>query len=87
MPLQKRKGIPRLKLKARITSKVMEKDLKAKAKMLMDDPELILPDCAADCGSCPFKKTKKALERISRFKDDPVKLAKLSRRGDRTRLQ
>jgi len=83
MPLQKRKGLPRLKLKARITSKVMEKDLKAKAKMLMDDPELILPDCAADCISCPFKKTKRALEKISRYKDDPVKLAKLSRRGDR----
>jgi hypothetical protein len=83
MPLQKRKGMPRLKLKARITSKVMEKDLKAKAKMLMDDPELILPDCAADCGSCPFKKTRKALDKISKYKDDPVKLAKLSRRGDR----
>jgi len=83
MPLHKRKGLPRLKLKARITSKVMEKDLKAKAKMLMDDPELILPDCAADCGACPFKKTKKRLEKISRYKDDPARLAKLSRGGDR----
>lgn len=83
MPLQKRKGIPRLKVKARITSKVMEKDLRAKAKMLMDDPELILPECAVDCGSCPFKKTRKTLEKISKYKDDPAKLAKLSRRGDR----
>lgn len=83
MPLRKRKGLPRLKVKARITSKVMEKDLKAKAKMLMDDPELILPDCATDCVACPFRKTRRALERISRYKDDPVKLSKLSRRGDR----
>jgi len=82
MPLQKRKGIPRLKVKARITSKVMEKDLKAKAKMLMDDPELILPDCAADCGLCPFKKTKKMLDKISKYKDDPIRLAKFARRGD-----
>jgi len=83
MPLQKRKGIPRLKLKARIASKVMEKDLKAKAKLLMDDPELIFPDCAADCGSCPFRKTKKGIEKIQKFKDNPVKLAKLARKGDR----
>ena len=83
MPLQKRKGIPRLKVKARIASKVMEKDLKAKARLLMDDPELIFPDCAADCGSCPFKKTKRGIERIQKFKDNPAKLAKLARRGDR----
>ena len=83
MPLQRRKGIPKLKLKARITSKVMEKDLKAKAKMLMDDPELVLPECAVDCGACPFKKTRKRLEKISKFKDNPAKLAKFSRGGDR----
>jgi len=61
----------------------MEKDLKAKAKMLMDDPELILPDCAADCGSCPFKKTRRRLDKISKYKDNPAMLAKFSRRGDR----
>jgi len=83
MPLHKRKGLPRLKLKARITSKVMEKDLKAKAKMLMDDPGLIIPDCASDCAYCPFKRTQRALEKISKYKDDPAKLAKFARRGDR----
>jgi hypothetical protein len=81
--MAKKKGIPRLRVKARIASKVMEKDLLAKAKMLMDDPELIIPECSEDCGSCPFKKTQARLEKIQRHKDDQGKLAKLSRRGDK----
>ena len=79
----RKKGIPRLRLKARIASKVMEKDLREKAKLLRDDPDLILPDCAEDCGSCPFKKTRARIEKIQRFKDDPVRLAKLARGGDK----
>lgn len=78
-----KKRIPRLRVKARITSKVMEKDLLEKARLLMEEPELILPDCAEDCGSCPFKKTRAHIERIRKYKDDPVKLAKLARRGDK----
>ena len=81
--MPRKKGIPRLRVKARITTKVMEKDLKAKAKMLVDDPELILPDCAEDCGSCPFKKVRVRIEKIAKYKDDPVKLAKFARRGDK----
>ena len=81
--MRKRKGIPKLRIKARIPSKTMEKDLIGKAKLLRDDPELIIPECVADCGFCPFRKTRVQLERISRFKDDPVKLAKLARRGDK----
>ena len=79
----RKKGIPRLRVKARIPSKVMEKDLMEKAKLLANDPGLILPDCADDCGSCPFKKTKKRLEKIAKYKDDPAKLAKFARRGDK----
>src|SRR5512137_1261368 len=81
--IQMKKRIPRLRVKARITSKVQEKDLREKARMLMDDYELILPDCAEDCGSCPFKKTRVRLEKISRFKDDPAKLAGFAKRGDK----
>jgi len=73
----------RLRVKARIASKVREKDLLEKAKALMEDPELILPECSEECVSCPFRKTKARLERISRFKDDPRKLAKFSRSGDK----
>jgi hypothetical protein len=81
--MPKKKMMPRLRLKARIASKVMEKDLIEKAKLLRDDPELVLPDCANDCRSCPFKKTRARIMRISRFKDDPAMLAKFARRGDR----
>ncbi len=81
--MAKKKGIPKLRVKARIASKVMEKDLLAKAKMLMDDPELIIPECSEDCGSCPFKKTQARIERIQKYKDDQGKLAKFSRRGDK----
>src|SRR4030065_1754161 len=79
----RKKRLPRLRLKARIAPKVMEKDLREKAKLLMDDPDLILPDCAEDCGSCPFKKTRARIEKIQRYKDDPVKLAKFARGGDK----
>ena len=78
-----KKGIPRLRIKARIASKVREKDLQEKAKLLMDEPELILPECAEDCGSCPFKKTRARIEKIRRYKDDPAKLAKFARSGDK----
>ncbi len=78
-----KKVIPRLRVKARITSKVREKDLREKARLLADDPELILPDCEEDCGSCRFKKTRARLEKIAKFKDDPAKLAKFSRGGDK----
>jgi hypothetical protein len=79
----RKKGIPRLRLKARIAPKVMEKDLRAKAKLLVDDPDLIIPDCSEDCGSCPFNKTRARIEKIQRYKDDPVRLAKLARGGDK----
>ena len=79
----KKKRIPRLRLKARIASKVMEKDLQEKAKLLMDDPDLIFPDCDEECGSCPFKKTRARIEKIQRYKNDPTRLAKLARGGDR----
>jgi len=73
----------RLRVKARIASKVREKDLLEKAKALMEDPELILPECAEECGSCPFRKTRARVERISKFKDDPRRLAKFARSGDK----
>jgi hypothetical protein len=78
-----RKKNMRIRVNARIASKVREKDLIEKAKALMDDPELIFPECGAECGSCPFKKTRARLEKIARYKDDPVKLAKFAKKGDR----
>lgn len=81
--MAKQKKMPDVRIKARIASKVREKDLLEKAKMLMDDPDLILPECSEDCGSCPFRKTKAYLDKIQRFKDDQTVLAKFSRRGDK----
>ena len=78
-----RKKNLRIRVNARIASKVREKDLMEKARALMDDFELILPECAAECGSCPFKKTRARLEKISKYKDDPAKLEKFAKRGDR----
>ena len=78
-----RKKNMRLRVNARITSKVREKDLMEKAKALMDDYELILPECAAECGPCPFKKTRARLEKISKYKDDQTKLEKFAKRGER----
>jgi len=79
----KPKKMPNVRVKARITSKVREKDLIEKAKILMDDPDLIIPECIEDCGFCPFKKTKAYLDKIQRYKDDQNMLAKFSRRGDK----
>ncbi len=81
--MAKKKMMPRLRVKARIASKVREKDLIENAKMLVEDPELILPECTEDCGSCPFKKTRARIEKILRYKDDPSKLARLARGGDK----
>ncbi len=75
--------MPNVRVKARIASKVREKDLIEKARMLMDDPELILPECVEDCGSCPFRKTRAYLDKIQRYKDNQAMLAKFSRRGDK----
>ena len=78
-----RKKNMRLRVNARITSKIREKDLMEKARALMEDPELVLPECASECGSCPFKKTRARLEKVRKYKDDPVKLDKFAKRGDR----
>lgn len=81
--MQNKKQMPRLRIKARITSKVREKDLIEKAKLLIEQPELILPECAGECRSCPFRKTRAHIERARKHKDDPGKLAGFARRGDR----
>ena len=81
MPIDKKKM--RIRVNARITSKVREKDLIAKAEALKEDYELILPKCSKSCRTCPFIRTRMHLERAARFRDDPDKLVKLSRKGDK----
>lgn len=78
-----RKKNMRMRVNARIASKIREKDLLEKANALKEDYELIMPECALECGTCPFKKTRARLERISKYKDDRAKLEKFAKHGDR----
>jgi hypothetical protein len=81
MPVNKKNM--RFRVNARITSKVREKDLLAKAEALKEDCSLILPTCSLKCRGCPFIRTRAHIERVSRFKEDPGKLEKLACRGDK----
>ncbi|MCJ2533602.1 MAG: hypothetical protein LN411_06805, partial [Candidatus Thermoplasmatota archaeon] len=81
MPINKKNM--RLRVNARITSKVREKDLLAKAEALKEDFELVLPTCSQKCRGCPFIRTRMHLERVSRAKDDPRRLEKLAAKGDK----
>jgi hypothetical protein len=81
MPINKKNM--RLRVNARITSKVREKDLLAKAEALKENHELVLPTCSEKCRACPFIRTRIHLERAARCKEDPRKLEKLASRGDK----
>lgn len=81
MPIRKKNL--RVRVRAQIASKVREKDLLEKARTLMEDPEIVLPDCDQECGSCPFKRSRRRLQKIAKHKDDPAMLSKLAVRGDK----
>ena len=81
MPINKKNM--RLRVNARITSKVREKDLIAKAEALKEDHELVLPTCSEKCRGCPFIRTRLHLERVAKYKDDPRRLEKLATKGDK----
>jgi len=65
---------------ARTASKSMEKNLVENAKKLKDDPYLVIPNYTDIFSKKCFKKIRKNLDKISRFKDDVSKLEKLSNR-------
>ena len=81
MPINKKNM--RLRVNARITSKVRERDLIAKAEALKEDHELVLPTCSEKCRGCPFIRTRLHLERVAKSKEDPRKLEKLAAKGDK----
>jgi hypothetical protein len=81
MPINKKNM--RFRVNARITSKVRERDLIAKAEALKENHELILPTCSEKCRACPFIRTRVHLERVARSKEDPRKLEKLAAKGDK----
>jgi len=72
------KKIRRMRTFARTASKSMEKHLVENTKKLKKDPYLILPDYDDDFSNISFRKTKKRIEKISKYKDDTKKLEKLA---------
>lgn len=63
---------------ARTASKSMEKNLVENAKQLSKNPYLILPEYNDNVSEKYFKKIRKSLDKVARFKDDTKKLEKLS---------
>jgi hypothetical protein len=59
---------------AKATPKTLEKDLLEKARMLAEDPHLLLPRCAQDCRGCDLKKAVEKMEKVSSRRLDPKKL-------------
>jgi len=76
------KKIRRVRTFARTASKSMEKNLVENAKKLKNDPFLVLPEYSDDFSKKCFIKVKKRIDRVNKFKDDIVKLEKLSNRRD-----
>jgi len=74
------KKMRRMRTFARTASKSMEKQLVENAKQLKKDPYLILPDYDDKFSEVLFKKIKKNIEKVERFKDDSAKLEKLSKK-------
>jgi len=72
------KKIRKVRTFARTATKTQEKKLIENAKKLRDDPYLILPECIDPGCEKYFIKTKKRLEKVTRYKDDTDKLEKLS---------
>jgi len=68
---------------SRSTSKVQEKELVKKARMIGKNPDMVIPKCLGECRRCPIKKLKKRIVGISKFRDDPKKLKSLAKRGDK----
>jgi len=76
------KGL-RIRLRAKSTSKILERDLRKKARKLKGDPYLLLPTCMGECSRCPFEKMKRALRKVAEKADNPEALERLSRSGDK----
>lgn len=72
------KKIRRVRTFARTATKSQEKNLIENAKKLRNNPYLILPEYIDNSCEKYFNKTKKRLEKITRYKDDIDKLEKLS---------
>ena len=65
------------------TPKALEKGLIETAKLLRDDPTVIIPQCSGEkCRKCRFDKIQRKIEKVTRYKDDAEKLSKIANHGD-----
>ena len=76
------KKIRTIRTLARTASKSMEKKIVDNAKLLMDNPFILLPDYEDAYSTKFFSKIKKKIEKINRIKKDIKKLEKLSNKKD-----
>ena len=76
------KKIRRIRTFARTASKSMEKKIVDNAKLLIDNPFILLPDYEDAYSTKFFSKIKKKFEKINRIKKDIKKLEKLSNKKD-----
>lgn len=77
-----RKKPTSLKARTRAPSKTLEKELIAKAKRFLKNPESVLPVCMKKCVLCPFSSSKKHIMKVVKYKDNEKKLKSLSESGD-----
>ncbi|MDR1955123.1 MAG: hypothetical protein LBP82_04145, partial [Candidatus Methanoplasma sp.] len=63
------------------TPKRLEEEILERSRKLADDPALLRPMCAGNCRKCLFDKTFKAIDGISRYKDDADALLKFASKG------
>jgi len=76
------KKIRRIRTFARTASKSMEKKLVENAKELKNNPYLVLPEYTDAFSNKCFKRIKKRIDKVNKFKDNLEKLEKLSNRRD-----
>ena len=76
------KKFRRVRTFARTASKSMEKNLIDNALQLKEDPYIVLPNYTDSYSEKCFKKIKKGLDKINRFKDDVDKLEKFSNKRE-----
>ena len=72
------KKIRRMRTFVRTASKSMEKKLIENAKKIQKNPYLIIPEYKDKYSEKVFKKTKKNIDKVNKYKDDTKILEKLS---------
>ena len=65
----------------RAASKTQQGSLKRNAKALAEDPELLIPECAGECGKCELDKLLAKLKKIQTFRNNDRMLQRFAKSG------